>query len=116
MTWIIINLILAFVAIVDLLLLVPKPVTMGIEIIEEQEPQNPDLMEPMIPQDDEDQVLIREHGQPYGTETGVRSISSEQAPQQDKGISFMKALLLPGVIPLSLTYLGLKLANYSMML
>lgn len=36
--------------------------------------------------------------------------------EKQKGISFWKAWLLPGVIPVSICYLGLKLANYSIML
>ena len=44
----------------------------------------------------------------------VEILGSES--RQESGISFWKAWLLPGVIPLSLSYTGLKLANYSIML
>ncbi|KAL9959924.1 hypothetical protein ACROYT_G033300 [Oculina patagonica] len=44
---------------------------------------------------------------------GSSSYNSVTVPQQRKAVSFCQAVLLPGVIPYSLSYACLKLVNYS---
>lgn len=80
-TWIVLNVMLGVIGVLNLLFLVSKPKYVGLQV------------------DEDDEVVTK---------------LDESKPE--KGISFWKAWCIPGVIAVSICYLGLKLANYSIML
>ena len=114
-TWIIISIIIGGFALFNLFFMVEHPSRVGLVIKEDDEG---DLEHVIVHQQEEN--IHRENMEDINERPSVKD-ESRYSTQDDghegqKSINFFKAWLIPGVIQFSICYLGLKLANYGIML
>jgi len=123
-TWIIVSLFVGVIGLFNLFFMVEHPAKVGIIIKEQNEDETVALIE------SEDNAIVGDREEEGNEQRSVRSRGKMHSQSDDtlpelvlkdgeegeKSINFFKAWLIPGVIQFSICYLGLKLANYGIML
>lgn len=122
-TWIVISIIIGAFGLLNLLFMFEHPSKVGIiikeddegdleKVIEEQNPDNtnsPDIDNSKTSDDNYWELKLAEKHQHH--QAGV-----DDGQEGETSVNFFKAWLIPGVLQFSICYLGLKLANYGIML
>lgn len=121
-TWIIISIAVGVIGLINLFFVVEHPSHVGLVIKEGDEGDVKSIVEQVEDEDVRHEYEEEIEHLPHGTEPREEHEDSptssvvDDGHEGEKSINFFKAWLIPGVLQFSICYLGLKLANYGIML